>query len=177
MPCFEFAILAKVKNQVVESRTGQARHRIQQAAAVCYRRVDDAIQFLLVGTNGGKWTFPKGYIDGVSDRESALREALEEGGAIGDIAQKPFCAYLHSKGVFWKGEPQEFMVQAFLMEVLFTVSPAEQLRNPTWFSAEAAKQKLSQGRELKYQRELHAVVEKALLEIDGKPQSDRRRVG
>jgi 8-oxo-dGTP pyrophosphatase MutT (NUDIX family) len=156
-----------------ESRASSSRHRVRQAAAVCYRQAGDIIEFLLVGTNGGKWTFPKGYINGHSDREAALREALEEAGAVGDIAQEPFCSYLHSKGVFWKGE-QEFLVRAFLMEVVFTVNPAEDLRNPTWFGATDAKQKLTQGRELKYQKELEAVIEKALGQIRQKNEPDYR---
>ena len=32
-----------------------------QVAAICYRKRGDAVEFLLVNTNGGnKWTFPKG---------------------------------------------------------------------------------------------------------------------
>ena len=80
------------------------------------------------------------------------------------MAQEPLCSYLHSKGVFWKGE-QEFLVRAFLMEVLFTVLPAEDLRNPTWFDAAEAKQKLTQGRELKYQKELETLLDKAVGQI------------
>jgi 8-oxo-dGTP pyrophosphatase MutT (NUDIX family) len=158
----------------VGNTNGAAQHRVRQAAAVCYRRVGEAVEFLLVGTNRGKWTFPKGYINGYSDREAALREALEEAGAVGDMAPEPLCSYLHSKGVFWKGE-QEFLVRAFLMEVLFTVSPAEDLRNPTWFDAADAKQKLTQGRELKYQKELEALLEKALGQIREKNQADYHR--
>ena len=143
---------------------GIGKYPVRQAAAICYRRIGDHIEFLLVGTNRGKWTFPKGYINGYSDREAALREALEEAGAVGDMAQEPLCSYLHSKGVFWKGE-QEFLVRAFLMEVLFTVLPAEDLRNPTWFDAAEAKQKLTQGRELKYQKELETLLDKAVGQI------------
>lgn len=137
---------------------------MRQAAAICYRRFGEAVEFLLVGTNRGKWTFPKGYINGHGDREAAMREALEEAGAVGDMAPEPLCSYLHSKGVFWKGE-QEFLVRAFLMEVLFTVSPAEDLRKPTWFDADDARLMLIQGRESKYQKELEAVLDKALGKI------------
>ena len=34
-----------------------------QVAAICYRRGPSGIEFLLVNTDGGKWTFPKGSIE------------------------------------------------------------------------------------------------------------------
>jgi 8-oxo-dGTP pyrophosphatase MutT (NUDIX family) len=145
-----------------------SRKRKRQAAAVCYRRVGNGVEFLLVLTNGGKWTFPKGGIEGNSSgRETALREALEEAGAIGEIADDALCSYVHAKSVFWRrGELRELVVTAYLMEVLFTLSPDEKLRNPTWFLADVVKQKLAQGRERKYQQELQRVIDQAMLEIE-----------
>src|SRR5215467_389770 len=34
-----------------------------QVAAVCYRLDGDSVEFLLVNTSSGKWTFPKGRIN------------------------------------------------------------------------------------------------------------------
>ena len=47
-----------------------------QVAAVCYRRRGDAVEFLLVNTNGGnKWTFPKGSPEArLSHSQSAERK-------------------------------------------------------------------------------------------------------
>ena len=58
-----------------------------QVAAVCYRRVNSHLEFLLVHTNGGnKWTFPKGAPEPrLSHSQAAEREAREEAGAIGAI--------------------------------------------------------------------------------------------
>ena len=119
-------------------------------------------------TNGGKWTFPKGCIDGNnSGRQTALREALEEAGAIGEIANDAFCTYVHAKSAFWRrGELRELSVRAYLMEVSFTLSPDEKLRNPTWFLADVVKGKLAQGRERKYQQEFQRVIDQAMFQIE-----------
>ena len=139
-----------------------------QVAAVCYRRRGTAIEFLLVNTNGGnKWTFPKGSTDPhLSHSQAAEREASEEAGAIGTIEPRHFHLYLHSKGVFWQpGGVQEFVIKAFLMEVHQMRRPDEGNRRPTWVSTEEAKRHLAKGREVKYSRELEAVIDRAVERI------------
>jgi 8-oxo-dGTP pyrophosphatase MutT (NUDIX family) len=139
-----------------------------QVAAICYRRRGAAIEFLLVNTNGGsKWTFPKGSTDPrLSHSQAAAREASEEAGAIGTIEARHFHLYLHSKGVFWQpGGVQEFVIKAFLMEIHQMRRPDEGNRRPTWVSAEEAKRRLAKGREVKYARELEAVVDRAMERI------------
>jgi 8-oxo-dGTP pyrophosphatase MutT (NUDIX family) len=136
-----------------------------QVAAVCYRRQGQAIEFLLVNTNGGsKWTFPKGTPEhGISHSQAAEREAWEEAGVRGHIEPRHFHLYLHSKGVFWKPPGvREFVIKAFLMEVDQVVPGHEPERNPTWFSPEDAKKTLAKGREVKYAREMQAVIERAV---------------
>ena len=62
-----------------------------QVAAVCYRRKGSEIEFLLVNTNGGKWTFPKGSTDArLSHSQAAEQEAIEEAGALGAIEPHHF---------------------------------------------------------------------------------------
>jgi len=139
-----------------------------QVAAVCYRWREGQPEFLLVNTtNGEKWTFPKGAPEAnLSHSQAAAREAEEEAGARGAIEPRHFHIYLHSKGVFWQnGGVQEFAVKAFLMEVTQTRRPLEADRNPTWFSAEAARATLAKGREVKYARELRAVIDRAVEHI------------
>ena len=136
-----------------------------QVAAVCYRRWGQAIEFLLVNTNGGgKWTFPKGTPEhAMSHSQAAEQEAREEAGVRGQIEPRHFHLYLHSKGVFWKSPGvREFVVKAFLMEVEQTAPTHEPERNPTWFSPDDAKKTLAKGREVKYAREMQAVVDRAL---------------
>jgi 8-oxo-dGTP pyrophosphatase MutT (NUDIX family) len=136
-----------------------------QVAAVCYRRRESSIEFLLVNTNGGnKWTFPKGAPEpSMSHSQAAEREAWEEAGVRGHIEPRHFHLYIHSKGVFWKTPGvREFVVKAFLMEVEHTGESHEPLRHPTWFAPEEARKILAKGREVKYACEMQAVVDRAL---------------
>jgi 8-oxo-dGTP pyrophosphatase MutT (NUDIX family) len=139
-----------------------------QVAAVCYRRSGSAVEFLLVNTNGGgKWTFPKGDPDSAfSHSRAAEREAWEEAGVRGRIEPRHFHLYIHSKGVFWKPPGvREFVVKAFLLEVEQTETGHEADRNPTWFAPDEARKILAKGREVKYARELQAVVDRAMQQI------------
>ncbi len=139
-----------------------------QVAAVCYRRTGESVEFLLVNTNGGgKWTFPKGAPErSMSHSQAAEREAFEEAGVRGEIEPRHFHLYLYSKGVFWKPPGvREFVVKAFLMEVAEVGHVHERERNPTWFLPENARKILAKGREVKYAKEMQAVVDRALEEI------------
>src|ERR1700677_11288 len=139
-----------------------------QVAAVCFRRLGPAVEFLLVNTSGGnKWTFPKVSTDTrLSHSQAAEREAAEEAGALGTLEPRHFHLYIHSKGVFWQsGGIQEFVVKAFLMEVHEQRRPDEPQRNPTGCSPHDARKRLAKGREVKYARELEAVIDRALERI------------
>jgi len=139
-----------------------------QVAAVCYRHRGPSVEFLLVNTNGGgKWTFPKGAPEAsMSHSQAAEREAWEEAGARGTIEPRHFHLYIHSKGVFWKPPGvQEFVVKAFLMHVEQVTPPLEEMRNPTWFAPDQARKILAKRREVKYARELQAVIDRALEHI------------
>jgi len=143
-----------------------------QVSAICYRRTGPEVALLLVNTNGGaKWTFPKGDPAGsMSHSRAAEREAWEEAGVRGHIELEHFHLYLYSKGVFWKPPGvREFVVKAFLFEVAQEGFPAESNRNPTWFGAEDAKKMLMKGREVKYAREMEALVDRALEQILSRP--------
>ena len=62
-------------------RRSFVRPTTMQVAAICYRRSQFSIEFLLVNTSSGKWTFPKGRISQeMSPWEAAEQEALEEAG-------------------------------------------------------------------------------------------------
>src|ERR1700694_2712100 len=145
------------------------RHALPlQVAAVCYRRRGPSVEFLLVNTHGGgKWTFPKGDPESfLSHGQAAEREALEEAGVRGSIEPRHFCLYIHSKGVFWKPPGvRDDVIKAFLLEVDQEEQAPEATRNPTWFSPEEARKILAKGREVKYARELQAVVDRALEKI------------
>jgi len=140
------------------------RRTTQQVAAVCYRARRAEIEFLLVQTSGGRWTFPKGNVEPeLSHAQSAALEALEEAGVHGRIEEAAFTHYVFQKRSSRKGLPVR--VGAHLCEVRRLDGPQERGRNPTWFSAVEAKRKLQANREDDSGRELVRVAECALARI------------
>ncbi len=67
----------------------------QQAAVIPYRIRKDRLEVALVTTSTGRrWIVPKGSIDrGERARDAAIREAEEEAGLRGVVAQKPLGRY------------------------------------------------------------------------------------
>ncbi len=141
------------------------RHTYQpaQVAAICYRIRRASVEFLLVNTSAGKWTFPKGRLDPeLSASEAAAREALEEAGAIGRIEPSHFDSYLDTKRTFGDGyQSYEIRIGAYLLEVESLGTPEEADRNPTWFSPDEAKKRLSERRLPKYSNHLARIVDRA----------------
>lgn len=84
-----------------------------QAAAIPYRHRNGTVEICLVTTiSKGKWSIPKGFIDpGESATETALKEAYEEAGLTGAIADGTIGTYTYRK---WGST---FTVAVFLMEV------------------------------------------------------------
>ena len=52
------------------------------------------------------------------------------------------------------------------MDVQQTRRPDEDFRNPTWFDEEETRVILAKGREVKYARELHGVIDQALHHLE-----------
>ena len=70
----------------------------EQVAAVCYRVNGRGIEFLLVQTRGGRWTFPKGGVEpGLTLAQTAALEAFEEAGGHGRIEETSFTRYARRK--------------------------------------------------------------------------------
>jgi 8-oxo-dGTP pyrophosphatase MutT (NUDIX family) len=141
----------------------------EQVAAVCYRVRRGEIEFLLVRTNSGHWTFPKGSAEpGLTHAQAAALEAFEEAGVHGRMEEASFTRYIRRKRT---GNPaarsakKELSVQAHLCEVVRLDPPQEPHRNPTWFSAEKAKHRLSEDRTPDYETELTRVVDRAVIRI------------
>ena len=61
--------------------------REKSCGGLVFRRQNDLIQLLLIKhKKGGHWSFPKGHVEaGESERETAMREILEETGVHVDI--------------------------------------------------------------------------------------------
>src|SRR5262249_27106253 len=63
----------------------------EQVAAVCYQVRRGGIEFLLVRTNSGHWTFPKGSTEpGLTHAQAAALEAFEEAGVHGRMEEASF---------------------------------------------------------------------------------------
>jgi 8-oxo-dGTP pyrophosphatase MutT (NUDIX family) len=146
--------------------TGERVH----VAAVCYRLKNDEPEFLLVRTRSGRWTFPKGGVDGdATNAEAAAREAYEEAGVKGRIEREPFHRYFHSKRDRFRSGRAVVPVHAHLCEVDSMVSPKEDHRNPTWFSADKARRRLRENREPEFAVEVIQVIDRAVSHIRSRP--------
>lgn len=134
-----------------------------QVAAVCYRRAGNRLQFLLVRTGRGRWSFPKGHMErALTSSQAAAREALEEAGAVGIIAPRPFARYRHKK----RALSSDVVVRAYLLRVMRTIEPPESHRRPTWFDPREARSRLATSRKSKYRKELRLVLERAVRLLD-----------
>jgi len=138
----------------------------QVVAAVCYRRKNSEIEFLLVRTKNGKhWTFPKGHVKQKPPEMpwfAASREAGEEAGVSGSIEKELFTCYAYRKGK----KAKEDVVAAYLMLVESERKPHEHGRDPQWFTPELAVKKLAKRREEKYVREHQRVVQEAMARLE-----------
>jgi 8-oxo-dGTP pyrophosphatase MutT (NUDIX family) len=136
----------------------------EKVAAVCYRVRSSGIQFLLVQTRGGRWTFPKGSVEpGLTHAQAAALEAFEEAGVHGRMEEASFTRYMHHK----RGNSSvvHITVSAHLCEVSRLEPPPEPGRNRTWFSIEKAKERLQEGRKPEYGTDLSRVVDRAVARV------------
>ncbi len=131
-------------------------------AAICYRlHPDGTLEFLLVRTTAGRWTFPKGGVErDPSFAAAAAREAYEEAGVIGRVQPSCLTRYVHRK----HGHG-DHLVHAHLCEVVDVHPAAEAHRCPTWFSAANAKRRLRERRPAPFGEELERVVELAVRHL------------
>ena len=95
-------------------RTLRVREATTHVAAICYRVRDGQIEFLLVKTRAGRWTFPKGRVDDDATRSAAAaREAFEEAGVHGQVDPLPFATYLHSKAPHIRASSLPFFLSPY----------------------------------------------------------------
>jgi 8-oxo-dGTP pyrophosphatase MutT (NUDIX family) len=145
-----------------ESPQLRSLQAVGQVAAVCYRIGKSGIEFLLVQTRGGRWTFPKGNTEpGLTPAQSAALEAFEEAGVHGRMEEDYFTRYVVHKRGGASGSAQ-IMVYSHLCEVMRLEPPQESKRNPTWFPATKAKRRLHEGRVAESGAEFARVVDCAV---------------
>lgn len=140
--------------------------RRDQVAAVCFRIRNRKIEFLLVQTRGGRWTFPKGGAEaGLTPAQSAALEAFEEAGVHGRIEEARFASYVCKKRGARGSGARDVVVSAHLCEVLWLGPPEESGRNPSWFTPEKAKRRLREDRNGSDGEQFARVVDRAVTRI------------
>ena len=150
----------------------------EQVAAICYRLTKRGIEFLLVRTRGGRWTFPKGSIEsGLTHAQAAALEAFEEAGVHGRIEEVAFARYVRVKpGRARVSSDIEIIINAHLCEVSRLAVPEEKDREPTWFPAEKAKRRLREERAQDYGDDLARIVDRAVARIQRQYRGEHGRV-
>ncbi len=131
-------------------------------AAVCYRMRGGDLEFLLVRTKNGHWTFPKGGVDrDATHADAAAREAYEEAGVRGLVERVPFISYRHCKPRRLSSRRRVVWVHAHLCEVKQLMPPTEGYRNPQWFNAQKAKRRLQKFKTSEFAAEVGNVIDRA----------------
>src|SRR5271170_2273440 len=109
----------------------------EQVAAVCYRVRSSGVEFLLVRTGSGHWTFPKGSAEpGLTHAQAAALEAFEEAGVHGRMEEASFTRYVRRRGGKARNSARsgkrssvkEIAIQAHLCEVTRLDPPQERNR-------------------------------------------------
>lgn len=122
-----------------------------QYAALPWRGVDRVEILLITSRETGRWVIPKGWpMKARTPSAAAAREAFEEAGVIGEIAQKPFGSYPYVK-YFKSGLGQPCKVKVFPLLVVGQAEdwPERGQRAAKWFGwkeAAAAVQEIRLGR-------------------------------
>ena len=111
-----------------------------QVAALCWRRSKKGLRILLVTSRDtGRWVIPKGWpMRNRDDSEAAAREAYEEAGLRGPVADRSIGLYTYDKGMS-NGRIVQVAVRVFPLEVreMLRHYPETGQRRVKWFDPEA----------------------------------------
>lgn len=159
--------LPQAPTKLLQRSRPQKECACEQVAAVCFRFGSNGIEFLLVRTRGGRWTFPKGRAEsGLTHAQAAAVEAFEEAGVHGRLEEVSFACYMGRKRAKHRESSEtRLIVHGHLCEVSRLDRPQESNRTPTWFSAEKAKRRLREERTAADGAELARVVDCAVARI------------
>ncbi|MCY3983695.1 MAG: NUDIX hydrolase [Roseovarius sp.] len=116
-----------------------------QFAALCFKMVRKRPEFLLITSRGsGRWVIPKGWpADGKTPAESALKEAWEEAGVIGQLSGGCLGMFSYSK-TLESGSDVLCAAMVFPIKVIKLKDkfPESIQRKRRWFSRKKAAKKL-----------------------------------
>lgn len=117
----------------------------QQIAALPFRR-RKGLEVMLVSTlDSGRWVIPKGWpMKGLSNSEAAAREAFEEAGLVGDIAEEAVGQFHYFKrkknGAVWLCRVDVFPMQVKEQRRNW---PEKAQRRTKWFPLQQAAMEVS----------------------------------
>jgi 8-oxo-dGTP pyrophosphatase MutT (NUDIX family) len=133
------------RSTAARAAPGQPRHL--QVAALCWRRSEKGLRILLITSReSGRWVIPKGWpMRNRTEAGAAAREAYEEAGLRGEIAERSIGIYTYLKGL---GPKRSILcaVKVFPMEVreMLTKYPETGQRRARWFSPEKAAKRIAE---------------------------------
>lgn len=119
----------------------------EAVACLCWKGEPDDPLYLIVKTDGKRWTFPKGHVKaGEEPRKAASRETREETGIGVKPERHPFTSYLYD------GKDGEQTVMAYLARLDLSTEPttAEHGRKVRWENFEWTVARLAHKRKTKY---------------------------
>ena len=118
-----------------------------QVGALCWRRSRKGLRILLITSrDSGRWVIPKGWpMRNRTEAGAAAREAYEEAGLRGEIAERSIGLYTYRKRFGGKGSIL-LAVKVFPLEVqeMLTKYPETGQRRARWFSPEKAAKRLAE---------------------------------
>lgn len=140
-----------------------APEEMQQVGALPWRiaKNGEARILLVTSRSSGRWIVPKGWpIKGFAPRQTASREALEEGGVIGVLSKAPVTTYRYMKRLD-NGANVACRVAVFGLNVRGTLVDWREKaqRQRRWFSLAAAADKLDDRELSEFVRTLDAASE------------------
>ncbi len=109
-------------------RGRQVTKHTRSAGGVVFRRVDGAVEILILRHESGKWMLPKGTIEtGETPEEVSLREVHEETGLsrvkiVADLGEERYFFFWRSEAAYY-----DKTVRYFLLEFLGGEDPIPQL--------------------------------------------------
>jgi 8-oxo-dGTP pyrophosphatase MutT (NUDIX family) len=123
---------------MIESGGKGGRNR--QVAALCYRTSPRVEILLVTSRETRRWVTPKGWpMRDRTDPEAAAREAFEEAGVLGSVAEEPFGAFGYDK-TLKSGEARTISAALYplLVEQELPDWPERKQRARVWFTPSEA---------------------------------------
>lgn len=111
----------KIKTEqlvATEKRILMPDGRLQQVAALVYRRHKGNLQVLVITSRGtGRWIIPKGWPQvGRTLAQTAGREAYEEAGILGNVSALPIGSFNYCKNDLPPERINQFAVAVYALE-------------------------------------------------------------